>query len=674
MIRPFLAVLASVLCSQAAPHPSLPGQVVPYGLGVNIHFTDPAEGEMELLAAAGFRWVRMDFSWAGTERERGVYDFSAYDRLSAHLTEHGMKALFILDYGNKLYESDSSVRTEQGREAFARWAAAAVKHFDGRGYLWEIWNEPNISFWKPEPNVDDYAALANSAAKAIHDAVPSAAVIGPATSGIDQRFISGCFERGTLDGWAAVSVHPYRQTSPEGASSEYRDLRQLIRKYAPAGREIPILSGEWGYSAAWNGYNEDLQGVMLARQFLTNLSNGIPLSIWYDWKDDGTDPKEPEHHFGTVGHPETKDGKPYFRLKPAYLAARTLTNTLKGYHFSKRLAFGSAEDHVLLFENGSKQIVACWTEAEAREVMFPDEKMPPCRALDHLGNKSTGLRTSYGVILTKEPIYLLFDGMVESLAKHPAFPEFSAELIRIPGGKFIARIDNPELRPFEGEALLYRGMNPERLAFKLDHDRSLQIEFKTRFDTATLLNTTLTIEAAGHRVLQVPDRTYASEATNLFERCHARQDGDPKIGGTQSLRRAESETPPFPGMAVWELKCVFEAGWRFITLTPKEPIAIFPNEPKAFGFWVHGDASGVQLRLRVKDANGRVWQPDGCAVDWKGWKHVRVPLKPTDARWGGHGEEVLRYPLQWDAVFLVDNTSRKALQTRLLVTPPTIEE
>lgn len=44
--------------------------------------------------------------------------------------------------------------------------------------------------------------------------------------------------------------------------------------------------------------------------------NDVPLSIWYDWHDDGQDPKEKEHNFGTV----TWDYQP----KPAYLAAQTL--------------------------------------------------------------------------------------------------------------------------------------------------------------------------------------------------------------------------------------------------------------------------------------------------------------------------------------------------------------
>ena len=43
-----------------------PGSVA--SIGVNIHFTDPAPGEMEQIAAAGFKWVRMDFEWGGIER------------------------------------------------------------------------------------------------------------------------------------------------------------------------------------------------------------------------------------------------------------------------------------------------------------------------------------------------------------------------------------------------------------------------------------------------------------------------------------------------------------------------------------------------------------------------------------------------------------------------------
>ena len=61
----------------AAIQPSIPSPSVPDGIGVNTHFTDPLPGEMEMITAAGFRWVRMDLPWQATKHEAGRYDFSA---------------------------------------------------------------------------------------------------------------------------------------------------------------------------------------------------------------------------------------------------------------------------------------------------------------------------------------------------------------------------------------------------------------------------------------------------------------------------------------------------------------------------------------------------------------------------------------------------------------------
>ena len=155
-----LTFLAAVLCGVSARAAAPPSPVVPEGLGVNIHFTDPKPGEMKMLADGGFRIVRMDFVWGGTEREKGKYDFSAYDRLMTALEPHGIKALFILDYSNKNYDDGLSPCSDEGRKAFAAWAAAAAQHFKGRGILWEMYNEPNITFWKPKPKVEDYVLLA----------------------------------------------------------------------------------------------------------------------------------------------------------------------------------------------------------------------------------------------------------------------------------------------------------------------------------------------------------------------------------------------------------------------------------------------------------------------------------------------------------------------------------
>jgi beta-glucosidase/6-phospho-beta-glucosidase/beta-galactosidase len=135
-----IAVIAGGALAWAAGFPPL---TVPDGLGVNIHFTGAPARDLDMIQAAGFKFIRMDFAWSAVEREKGVYDFKAYDELTEALAKRGIRALYILDYGNGLYESEQSVRTEDGRQAFARFAAAAAARYRGRGILWELWNEPN---------------------------------------------------------------------------------------------------------------------------------------------------------------------------------------------------------------------------------------------------------------------------------------------------------------------------------------------------------------------------------------------------------------------------------------------------------------------------------------------------------------------------------------------------
>jgi hypothetical protein len=357
----------------SAERAKLPEIGVPGALGVNIHFTQPRPGEMKMLAEAGFKWVRMDFSWCGTEREKGKYDFGAYDGLLKELEPYGIRAIFILDYSNRLYDGGVSPHTDEGRAAMAAWAVEAVKHFAGKGVVWEMWNEPNIKqFWKPKPSAEDYAKLAVAVGKAVKGAAPDELYIGPASSTIDLKFIETCFKAGCLQYWDAVSVHPYRQTNPETVCEEYRKLRMMIARYAPKGKRVPVISGEWGFSAGWKSMDEETQGKYLAREFLTNLYNEVPISIWYDWHDDGVDPKEPEHHFGTVHNAYNKDGGQIYDPKAAYLAARTLTKELGGFDYRKRVATGNDEDWVLVFNNGDQVRMVAWTTAKTpHDVTIP---------------------------------------------------------------------------------------------------------------------------------------------------------------------------------------------------------------------------------------------------------------------------------------------------------------
>ncbi len=363
MVGFFLLLYTAVIPAVAAV--GLPELAVPNGFGVNIHFTgDPVD--LDLIHDGGFKFIRMDFGWGGIEREKGAYNFerTGYDALTDGCTKRGIHILYILDYSNRLYESEQSVRTEEGRKAFAAFAEAAAKRYAGKGILWEVWNEPNIKqFWTPQPSVEDYCKLVEAAAQVVKKADPSGLLVAPATSTIPFDWLEGCFKNGLLQWIDVLSVHPYRPQPPETVIKDYEKLRELIKRYAPQGKDIPIISGEWGYSNInWDKarLSDEIQAQFLAREFLINLYQKIPVSIWYDWKNDGTDPDEREHHFGTVMH----DLAP----KAAYTAATVLSKNLAGYAVESRLDLGSDKDFALKLANGSNQAIAIWTMADDRQV------------------------------------------------------------------------------------------------------------------------------------------------------------------------------------------------------------------------------------------------------------------------------------------------------------------
>jgi len=354
--------------SQATGAQPLPGPTIPDGFGVNIHFTGIPR-DLHMIADAGFKFIRMDLVWSRIEQEKGEYYFkeSGYDSLTLACEKLGIRVLYILDYSNMIYETDRSVRTEAGRKAFADFAEAAAKRYAGKGILWEIWNEANIKqFWTPQPSVDDYCKLVEACAARIKQADPSGHVVAGATSQIPLKWFEGCFKNGLLNWIDVLSVHPYRSQPPETVIKDYAEFRKLIKRYAPASKQIPVISGEWGYSNInWDKsrLTEQQQAEYLVRMFLINAYQNIPVSIWYDWKNDGTDPSEREHHFGTVKH----DLSP----KAAYLAAKVLSSTLAGYSIKERFDLGNENDFAFKLTKGNSEAVAFWTLGPRHNITLP---------------------------------------------------------------------------------------------------------------------------------------------------------------------------------------------------------------------------------------------------------------------------------------------------------------
>jgi len=386
---------------------------IPNGLGVNIHFAGK-QVDIDMISDAGFNMVRTDLFWSAIETKKGIYDYTSYgyDELTNELTKERLRPYYVLDYSNKLYEKNGgAIVTKQGREAFNRFVDNATQRYKNKGIIWEVWNEPNTDSWVPQPNINEYFLLLKQTSNTIKRNDPSAMVVGPALAGITDEsltWLEELFKKGALNYVDAISVHPYRGSNPETVTKDYQTLKTLIKKYTS--KHIPIISGEWGYSTAngWYGNNldEEQQAEALVRMFLINKVNKIPISIWYDWKDEGNNP---DNHYDNFGLRKENIEVP----KMAYQAMNTFSYMLSGYQLKNRMNTGSAQDYILRFVNQKKEtLFVMWTTREKHQITLPIKKGKG-HVFSMLGNEMDYFNSNDSqnplIEISDKPIYLEID-------------------------------------------------------------------------------------------------------------------------------------------------------------------------------------------------------------------------------------------------------------------------
>lgn len=371
-------------------------KIISNGFGVNIN-QPPNEMDVQHIRDAGLHYARIDLIWEVIEREKGVYNFSSFDRTVDLLKQNGITPYFILAYSNPLYEEDRSIVTTEGRFAYIKFALAALERYKGLQAFWEIWNEPNLEeFWSPQPSIEMYSYLLKSVAPFIKLKDPSGIVVAPAMSQINsthRQWLEALLQEGVLNYIDAVSVHPYPGGKPELMINDYHQLEALVQEYAS--KPMPIISGEWGYTT--DRIEEITQAQYMSRMFLINSMLEIPISIWFNWKD------------------QVFDGYGLYRVddtpKPSYQALSVLTATLNEFIFTDRIEGTQSDEYALLFNHTStgKKALALWTTGELGTINIPFESGSG-QLISMLGETSSITWEDRLIIdVTQSPAYLLVD-------------------------------------------------------------------------------------------------------------------------------------------------------------------------------------------------------------------------------------------------------------------------
>ena len=645
-----MGFVTAALCGLSFVQQAAAPQKIWQGFGVNIHFTEPGPGEIDLLRASGVDYIRTDFNWELTEKAAGKYDFSIYDRLVGQLKVAHIRPVFVLDYGNKLYENGAP-KSVKAQDAYAAWAGEVTSHFRGEEIVWEIWNEPNVDhFWRPRADSVSYATLALKAAKAMRKADPNCRILAPGTSNIDLPFLRRVLTTellGLIDG---VSVHPYRASGPETVVREYEQIKEIILNRAPPGREdLPIVCSEWGYSTAPSTeINEDRQAMYLSKIWLLSAAAGSPVSIYYDWKDDGTNPKSIDHHFGIV--------KSNLALKPSFDAARLVTKAFKGCTYFKRMQKRDPLDWVIIGVGEGKMVRAMWYQKIGGLPKFEAYDMS-----DRANRKLYSQLMAESKTSPTAPDRLKVDlPKVDPPKKDPPKndpprkdPPKKDPPVKNPGPIVKTALTIAFAPPIDEEGWIAVIEKPTTMA-------SAKVEF--RYDRKeTGANVTCFTNVKTDRVVE-PLANNDSES-QILALVGGQKVGDSRIMrveldpamwhlqggvGNAQLSKTKMGASVDYTLAPGSLKC---------GLSPRQSLAM-PDGAKKFVIWIKSDSSFNNLYAQFKDESGAVFQVFlgvlNADSDRLGWRAIVIPFVDLPASAVAAVGKAPRGKLEWEHVLYIE--------------------
>lgn len=260
---------------------------------------------------------------------------------------------------------------------------------------WELWNEPNITvFWLPQPDPKTYLELLKVGYQAAKRGNPDCTVLMPALAGPCEGrwgmdFLDELLRLGAARYCDAISIHPYRQATPED-SDLVGDLEHIARLAKEYGGRRPIWFTENGWTTQIpGGSTERRMAQMLPRAYALALGTGlVERLIWFRFHDPGTDRFYAEHNCGLCW--------PDLTPKPAYFAHRTLSLLLDG---SRADGVWDVGPRALArcFRSQQERIAAVWCpEGSSTVAILVGE--PTATVVDIMGNEQT-LPTRDGVLV-----------------------------------------------------------------------------------------------------------------------------------------------------------------------------------------------------------------------------------------------------------------------------------
>lgn len=247
---------------------------------------------------------RNSFLWHKIEPAQGQKNWSNFDGTINELAAGGMEPLFVV-YGSPAWANGSSdyLYVPTGSTQFEAWLSRykafmteAATRYKGKVKKWELWNEENEQwFWKPGPNVDQYARWYTEIYKVIKSIDPTAQVSMGGMAGLvasggipGYRFLEQLYQRGVYPD--IVNIHPYDVDAPDHHTAwqmnfdDIAAIRQTMVNNGQSGK--PIWVTEWGWGTGSGGianvdYQTQANYLRTSMEMLLNQYTYVTVATWF---------------------------------------------------------------------------------------------------------------------------------------------------------------------------------------------------------------------------------------------------------------------------------------------------------------------------------------------------------------------------------------------------------
>jgi hypothetical protein len=94
-------------------------------------------------------------------------------------------------------------------------------------------------------------------------------------------------------------------------------------------------------------------------------------------------------------------------------------------------------------------------------------------------------------------------------------------------------------------------------------------------------------------------------------------------------------------------------GWQFAKILPSS--TAISDQPVCLKAWIKGDDASGSSKLRFKDANGEIYQPNYGFMNFKDWRCLEVNLTGISTNhWDGDKDGQVQYPISWESIFAIE--------------------